>query len=215
MHCNSHRLNLVLCTAAKVPGHVSTSFETVNQLHTCMNGSHRHARFIEVQNELHPNRPCIELERSTDVRWSSKSGSVSKVVLLLDVILEVLADFSEASGQTKLEADAILQQIQNKTFLFLLVTLSKLFDTSDFAKKGLQSSTLSVMDCIGLIEILKSSFSMFRDNSGGDFDKVLKLTEEMMIKHDISNWAMKTACKIGRQCSHNFIRENIQHQECQ
>lgn len=153
-----------------------------------MSGSHRHAGFIEVQKELHPDRPCIELERSTDVRWSSKSGSVSKVLLLLDVILEVLADFSEACGQTKLEADALLQQIQNNTFLFLLVTFSKLFDTSDFATKGLQSSTLSVTDCIGLIEILKSSFSTFRDNSGGDFDKVLKLTEEMMIKHDISNW---------------------------
>jgi hypothetical protein len=113
---------------------------------------------------------------------------VCKVLLLLDVILEVLADFSEACGQTTLEADALLQQIQNKKCLFLLVTFSKLFDTSDFATKGLQSSTLSVTDCIGLIEILKSSFSMFRDNSGGDFDKVLKLTEEMMIKHDISHW---------------------------
>lgn len=187
VHCNSHRLNLVLCTAAKVWGHVSTFFGTVNQLHTFMSGSHRHARFIEVQKELHPDRPCIELERSTNDRWSSKPGSVSKALLLLDVILEVLADFSEACGQTKLEADALLQQIQNNTFLFLLVTLSKLYDTSDFVTKGLQSSTLSVTDCVGLIEILKSRFSTFRDNSGGDFDKVLKLTK-MMIKHDISNW---------------------------
>ena len=85
-------------------------------------------------------------ERSTDVLWSSKSGSVSKVLLLLVLILEVLADFTEACGQTKLEADALVQQIQNNTFLFLLVTFSKLFDTSDFATKGLQSSTLSVTD---------------------------------------------------------------------
>ena len=119
---------------------------------------------------------------------SSKSGSVWKVLLLLDVILEVIAEFPEACGQTTLEADALLQQIQNNTFLFLLVAFSKLFDTSDFATKGFQSSALSVMDSIGLIEILKSSFSTFRDNSGGDFDKVLKRTEEMMIMHDISNW---------------------------
>lgn len=74
-----------------------------------MSGSHRHAGFIEVQKDLHPDRPCIELERSTDDRWSSTSGSVSKVLLLLDVILEVLADFSETCGQTKLEANALLQ----------------------------------------------------------------------------------------------------------
>ena len=107
-----------------------------------MSGSHRHARFIEVQKVLHPGRPCIKLERSTDVLRISKSGSVSKVLLLQDVILEALAEFSEAFGQTKLEADALLHQIHNNKFLFLLVTFSKLFETSDFATMGSQSASL-------------------------------------------------------------------------
>ena len=94
----------------------------------------------------------------------------------------------EACGHTKIEPDALLPQVQNKTSLFMLVWFSKLFDTSDFAAKALQSSTLSVTYSTGLIEILKSSFSTFRDNSGGVFDKVLMLTEEIMIKHDIGNW---------------------------
>lgn len=188
VHCNSHRLNLVLCTASKVSGHVSTFFQTLNSLHSFMTGAHRHAKFLEIQKELHPNRQCLELERSTDTRWSSKSGSVSKVLVLLDVILETLAQFSETSGHTKVEAESLLQQIQTKKFLFLLVTFGKLFESSDFATKGLQSGSLTVTDCIDLIQGLKDSFAQFRDNSQGDFDKVLKLTEELMEKYDVSSW---------------------------
>jgi len=45
VHCSSHRLNLVLCTAANVSGHVNTFFDTVKSLHTFMTGAHMHARF--------------------------------------------------------------------------------------------------------------------------------------------------------------------------
>lgn len=89
VHCNSHRLNLVLCTAAKVSGHVATFFDIVNNVHNFFTGAQRHARFIALQKETHPNRQCIELERSCDTRWSSKSGSVHKILHLLDVILEL------------------------------------------------------------------------------------------------------------------------------
>lgn len=187
-HCSSHRLNLVLCTVAKVSGNISTFFDIVNDIHNYMSGARRHARFMEVQKEMHPNRQPRELERATDVRWSSKSDSVSKTLELLDVILETLAEFSEESGQTKTDAENLLQQIQTKKFIFLLVTFAKLFDVSDFATKGLQSPNVCVTDCIDLIGTLKDSFSSYRANSNGDFDKVLKLTDELMRKNDISNW---------------------------
>ena len=90
--------------------------------------------------------------------------------------LESLAEFSE-------------QQIQTKKFIFLLATFGKLFDTSNFATKGLQSSTLCISDWIDLIEILKKK-QLFpsSENTDGDFDKVLKLTKELMSKKDISDW---------------------------
>lgn len=147
MHCNAHCLNLVLCSVAKVYGHVNTFFETLNSIHRFMTGSNRHARFMEIQKELHPDRQGMELELSVDTRWGSKSGSVSKVLALLDAILETLAECSDSnSGPTKLHAESLLQQIQTKKFLFLLVTFGMLFDVSDFVTKGLQSSPLSVTD---------------------------------------------------------------------
>ncbi len=59
----------------------------------------------------------------------SKSGSVTKILKLLDVILETFAEYSESSGGlAKLEADSLLQQMQTKKFLFLLVTSGKLLE---------------------------------------------------------------------------------------
>ncbi len=171
VHCCSHRLNLVLSTMASASGHVSTFFETLNSLRTFTNGAQRHAIFLEIQKEMHPHRQPLELERPSDTRWSSRASSVSKVLQLLDVILEMLAQCSEKNGETKFEADSLLHQVQTKKFLFLLVTFGKIFETTEFATRGLQSSTLSVTDTISLIENLKLNLVKFRDNSEGDLRK--------------------------------------------
>lgn len=105
----------------------------------------------------------FELERSCDVHWNSWSSAVSKVLTLLGPKLETLAKFSENSGHTNFEADSLLQQLQMKKILFLLVTFKKLFETSDYATKGLQFATISLTDCIDLIEGLKESYTTFRN----------------------------------------------------
>ncbi|KAJ4932772.1 hypothetical protein JOQ06_011187, partial [Pogonophryne albipinna] len=57
--------------ASKVSPGISTFFDVINNLHSFMTGTRRHARFIEIQKELPPGKPTLELERSCDVRWSS------------------------------------------------------------------------------------------------------------------------------------------------
>lgn len=174
VHCNSHHLNLVLASSIKS---FQSRQHTLNSFQTFMTGSIRHARFMEIQKQLHPSRQCLELERSIDTRWGSKSGSVSKVLILLDCILELLA---ECSGSSHIiETQGFLQQIQMKRFLFLLVIFGKRFECSDF------SPTLRVLDCLHLVDGLKDVFSVFRDNSQCDFEKVLKLTDELITKREV------------------------------
>ena len=163
MHCNSNRLNLVLCTAAKVSPGISTFFDIINSLHYFMTGAHRHVKFLEIQKQIRPGQKSLELERSCDVRWSSWSNAVSKALTLLGPIVETLTTFSKSSGQTKLETDSQLHQMKTKKLLFLLVTFNQLFEVSDYATKSLQSSTLSVTDCTDLIEGLKDSSTQFRN----------------------------------------------------
>lgn len=80
----------------------------------------------------------------------------------------------------------------------MLLVFCKLFDNSDFATKGLQSSSLCLTDCISLIETLKATYVTFQDDSDGDFEKVLRQTVELMEKHEIANWdvAVSRECKL-------------------
>lgn len=64
------------------------------------------------------------------------------ILHLLDVILEAQAEYADSRGQTKIDAEQLLQQIQTKKLMFLLVTFCKLFENSDFATKGLQFNTV-------------------------------------------------------------------------
>lgn len=68
----------------------------------------------------------------------------------------------------------------------MLVVFCKLFQCSNFATKGLQSPAICVTDCISLIERLKATLAIFQDDSDGDFDKALRLTEELMDKYEIA-----------------------------
>lgn len=60
VHCHSHRLNLILASVARTSADASTFFETVNSVHTFMCGTQRHARFLEAQKEMHPDRRPLE-----------------------------------------------------------------------------------------------------------------------------------------------------------
>lgn len=128
---------------------------------------------------MHPDRKLIELERATDVRWSSKSGSVSKTLQLLDVILESLAEISEESGQIK--QSPCYSKFRQRSLSFCLWHLSNYLTpvTTEFFLMCLR---LHWSD-----RISKKRLSKFRENSDGDFDKVLKLTEELNKNH-ISAW---------------------------
>lgn len=43
------------------------------------------------------------------------------------------------------------------------------------------------MNCFHLVDGLKDAFSVFRDNSQCDFEKVLKLTDEFMTRREFTN----------------------------
>lgn len=58
---------------------ISAPFLIRSTTYSYMSGACQNARFMQLQKDLHPDRKQYELERATDVRWSSKSGSVSKI----------------------------------------------------------------------------------------------------------------------------------------
>ncbi|RXN27181.1 zinc finger MYM-type 1-like protein [Labeo rohita] len=187
VHCHSHRLNLVLASVARTSADASTFFDTVNSLHTFMCGSQRHARFLDAQKTMYPDRRALELERGCDTRWSSRSSAVSKVLILYDVIIEVLSEYAEGGGQCQIDAQSLLQQMRTKKFIFFLVLFKELFNKSDFATKGLQSTSVSVTDAVDLIENLKQSLTDMR-SSNDEFLKMLAMTNQIMADNSVDSF---------------------------
>lgn len=48
--------------------------------------------------------------------------------------------------------------------------------------------TLNILECIDLLEPVKETFAVFRNNSQHVFEKVLKLTDDRLAKYDITSW---------------------------
>lgn len=85
---------------------------------------------------------------------------VHKILELLDVFLQELAEYAESSEQTK-NKTAVTVNKNSFSCLLILQTV----ECSDFATKGLQSS-----HCISLTETLKAAHVFFWDDSDGDLD---------------------------------------------
>ncbi len=73
-----------------------------------------------------------------------------------------------------------------------MVTFGKLFEASDVAT--LQSSTISVTDCLSLIKDLRNMYVQFWENVQNDSTK---LTDDLMEKNSISNWDV-TSTRVRR-----------------
>lgn len=199
VHCCSHSLKSVLCDTSKSCADFKTFSEAIHAL--CLfvrDGSHRQARFLEIQKEMHPDQPF--LEPLCDAQ--TQPSSVADVFHLFDVVLEMLMEFAESGGQAGLEAQSLLQQVQTKKFTFLLVASCTLLEVSEDASKSLQSDTTgqSLIQCIDSIESLKQSLSSLR-HSG--FEQILTVSNELTEKNEIENWDVSVSRKRKLQSRHD------------
>lgn len=177
VHCRSHRLNSVLCDASKGCPEFKTFFETINALRLFLTHGSRASRFLEIQKEMHPDWPPLEV----DLRLSSATD----VFCSFDVVLEMLTEFAESRGLDGLEAQSLLQQVQTKKFVFLLAASCKLFEVSQRASELLQSETTSLTESIDSVERLKQSLYDLRHNG---FDSISTASNELASKNEIVNW---------------------------
>lgn len=184
VHCHSHSLNSVLCDASKACADFAMFSEAVNALRLFLthgSGSDGQARFLELQKEMHPDRPPLELKRGAQAQLSSATD----IFHSFDVILEILTEFAEGGGQAGLEAQSLIQQVQTKKFAFFLVASCKLFEVSIYASKVLQRETSSLSECIHSVECLKQSLADLRHRG---FDQILTAFNELTEKNEIENW---------------------------
>ena len=82
---------MLAATAERHPMIKMKSFlATLNLTYSFVNGTKRHAAFLDVQHERYPNVQALELARSCSTRWSSRSLEVERFLRRFDCILDTL-----------------------------------------------------------------------------------------------------------------------------
>ncbi|KAI6652413.1 Zinc finger MYM-type protein 1-like [Oopsacas minuta] len=113
VHCASHRLNLVLAATAERHPLMKSFFDILDLTYSFMNGTKRHAVFIDVQDERYPNVQALELTRSCSTRWSSRSLEVERFLRRFDCILDTLSIFgNDNDADTSLAAKSLLERFR-------------------------------------------------------------------------------------------------------
>ncbi|KAI6646225.1 Zinc finger MYM-type protein 1-like [Oopsacas minuta] len=172
VHCASHRLNLVLAATAERHPLMKSFFDILDLTYSFMNGTKRHAVFIDVQDERYPP--------------TSKLLNLHVHVVLVG--LPVLWRWKD----TSLAAKSLLGSLQTKKFMTILVYFGRLYDYSDFCTKAFQKSTATVSSCLILLADLRERLVNF------DFDKVVEYAKDLSGEYEIENFDVRDTIRQRR-----------------
>jgi hypothetical protein len=179
-------LNLVLNTATKSETAFKNMFDSLDQLSTYFSGTKRHAKLMELQKEMRPDKQLSELANSSATRWISWSTSTEKVLNLYDVLLHALRHFQEdRDGETRMQAYGLYGLMHKKQFLFLLVAFNRVFQVVSQATIALQKPSLSCDMVWDILCVSKECLKEFRDNDSSGYNKTIELTEELVTKYKV------------------------------
>ena len=187
VHCNSHRLNLVLQQISATSTESKSTIDLCNTLHTFFGHPGRNAILNAYQKQHNPKptkkSPYIELSRPTDTRWLSNYTTINHVYRLLQSILDAL-DHLLDDEKIAAEATGLLRKIGSKKFLFTLTTLNQVLGETSIATKVLQDHSNTTTDVSSCIEILQNILATYRSDEG--FKHRLEDTNDMIAKYDIT-----------------------------
>lgn len=161
VHCNAHCLNLVLVDTVKAIPEVEYFFSLVQKLYTFMSGSYVHTKWLKKQKEMYDGAPR-ELQRLSDTRWACQQKACKTILDRLPAIVSVLEEITEERhGDRSVDARGLLTQIDFQ-FVWLLVTMTRLFGEARCLSDALQSPNLDLSLAVDLVDGLVQTLKDFR-----------------------------------------------------
>ena len=95
VHCYAHALNLVLVDSVKNVSIASEFFALAESLYVFISTTKAHVVFMAKQNELHPGKPPLQLQRLSDIWWAYRYNAVNALCLTYDCLLATLEDIAD------------------------------------------------------------------------------------------------------------------------
>lgn len=164
VHCNGHILNLVLVDAAKAVTAVRNTFGTVSELHNFMEASaKRHAVFQEMQKES--GCKSLTLKSLSDTRWACRAEALKVIKKRLEEVIASLQKIADEDPSCGAQAQSLLNSIRTFDFVFNLVILDEVFNTTKILSKYLQYIDLSICAAHSKVNAVQKSLREMRTDA--------------------------------------------------
>ncbi len=182
VHCNGHILNLVLVDAAKAVIAARNTFGTISELHNFMEASaKRHAVFQEIQKQS--GCKSLTLKSLSDTRWACRAEALKVIKKRLEDVITSLQKITDEDPSSGAQAQSLLNSICTFDFVFNLVILDEVFNTTKILSKYLQYIDLSICAARSKISAVQESLTEMRSDT--EFQKYWKEAIEISRKLEL------------------------------
>lgn len=164
VHCNAHRLNLVLVDVVRNIQLAHEFFELLELLYVFLSSSKCHEKFIEVQKARGDRE--IRLKKLSETRWACRYDSIAAVLATFLAVIETLEYITNDSDKKRaVEAKGILASVTELKFIVCLVVYKKLFGITSRLSELLQNDSADICGTIGVIKATILNFTTMRCDS--------------------------------------------------
>ncbi|KAB2617242.1 zinc finger MYM-type protein 1-like [Pyrus ussuriensis x Pyrus communis] len=197
IHCFAHQLQLALVFVAKDNEDVANFFINASSLVNLVGSlCKRRDAFREKQQEqiqkaldlgnLEMGKGLNQessLMRPCDTRWNSHYGTIVRIIVMFEAVMEVVEWIKSDRNQDNLgEATRLFKDIQTFDFAFHLFLMRLILGITNELSQALQKKDQDIMNAMALVEVCKQILQSLKDDDFGDlFHDVEKFCEE----HDI------------------------------
>ena len=184
VHCHAHCLNLVLVDCVKNNSHAFEFFSLVQSLYVFMSSSKAHVIYLEMQNQLHPDKQTRQLQRLSDTRWACRYLSLDVIATTFDSILATLDSIAEGNDKPKaIEATGLLHQIHSFKFISCLVIFLRIMGITKSLSDQLQSREIDLASAAHLVISTSDTLKTLRNDD--TWDQTYKYIREVATIHNI------------------------------
>ena len=193
VHCVAHNLNLVLNDAVSQVQEVSQFFNVIQRIYTFFSGSIKRwdilASFTTVSN--------VKLKALCPTRWSSREKCIIALRYRYVDVMKALININliERKNDIIAEALGLQKKLESFEFVFLLVVLSKMFESVNTVSKMLQNDTIDLMSASNILQNLVELMSAFRNNSN-EYENAKETAVSLA-----QQWGVQTTFGKGKRIS--------------
>jgi hypothetical protein len=184
VHCNAHRLNLVLVDVAHAIDIVANTFGLLEAIYAFQSVSTlRHDIFIATQQES--GLSILEIPQQSDTRWVCKFRGVHYFLLRFACVVQSLKQLISSSNKKEAaEARGLLSQFASFSVIFTLTILHEVLEITNSLSDYLQTSSIDYGSCSRMIASTIETIKNMRTEKNFEivWDKVVKFAIDVNIQ---------------------------------